>query len=330
MRIISLHLENFRQFYGKSALEFGHGKNSGITVVHGVNGSGKTSLLNAFKWVLYGTTDFDTGETTILNERALAETTLGDSVFLEVVLKFEHESSKYVVSRRQSYKRDSKELHATEIGKSVPKVSHVRSNGDYRESTNPENEINQLIPERMHSYFFFNGERIDRLANVSAGDEIRSAIRTLMGLELVERANDHLNRLVIKELRKEASENASPDFQALASELSKIIEEIEISESRKEQSQANIAGYQGELDAINADFEKISEVRAKVEKRKSLEQMNVMLTQELHQIGQELATLIAQSGALAFLKDTILSVKDVLDECRQRGELPSQYPKNVY
>ena len=62
MRILRLKIKNFRQFYGECELEFLSDDTSRITVIHGENGSGKTSLLNAFKWVLYGKTDFDTGE----------------------------------------------------------------------------------------------------------------------------------------------------------------------------------------------------------------------------------------------------------------------------
>ena len=323
MKITCLHLKNFRQFYGKSLIEFAHEENAGITVVHGENGSGKTSLLNAFKWVLYGTTDFDTGESTILNERALAETTVGATVPMEIRLEFEHESTKYVVTRTQNYKRDSKELKASEVGKSVPKVTCVDSKGQYRESANPANEINQLIPEKMHSYFFFNGERIDRLANVSASGEIQDAIRTLMGLELVERANDHLRRLVISELRKEASESASADYQQLSKEVAKKIEERDDYEDRRRQASANVEGFKRELSSINAAFQEISEIKIKVEKRNSLEQLNEMLVQELKEIEGDITELIAKSGSLAFLKDTMQSVKDTLDECRKRGELPS-------
>ena len=59
MKLISISLNNFRQFYGPQEITISQKSNQRITIIHGENGSGKTALLNAFKWVLYGRTDFD-------------------------------------------------------------------------------------------------------------------------------------------------------------------------------------------------------------------------------------------------------------------------------
>ena len=52
MRLISIQLCNFRQFYGKTPeITLGYGDRN-TTVIHGNNGAGKTTLMNAFTWVL--------------------------------------------------------------------------------------------------------------------------------------------------------------------------------------------------------------------------------------------------------------------------------------
>ena len=71
MKIESLSINNFRQFCGEVTLELSTDPDKNVTVVHGANGSGKTSLLNAFKWCFYGQTDFDTLNENILNEAAI-------------------------------------------------------------------------------------------------------------------------------------------------------------------------------------------------------------------------------------------------------------------
>ncbi len=322
MRIKRLLLRNFRQFYGDCVLEFELDDEARITVVHGENGAGKTSLLNAFKWVLYGSTDFDTGEKTILNELALSETQPGDVAELFLELEFDHEGASYTASRKQEYRRIGNALEAEAIGKSVPSLTWVDTSGKFHRSANPTSQINQLIPEKMHSYFFFNGERIEKLANVSASGEIRDAIRTLMGLEIVERASDHLGRLVIKELRKEASETASGDYRELLSRKEKALEANDDWEKMKRQAETNHAGFQEELDAINKNYEQISEVKAKAEQRKALEQENDKVKDDLEELRRSRMELIAQTGALAFLGDTVTAVSEKLEDCRRRGELP--------
>lgn len=322
MRIQRLKIKNFRQFYGECELEFLSDDSSKITVIHGENGSGKTSLLNAFKWVLYGKTDFDTGEQTILNELALSKISPGEVAELRIELQFEHEGSTYTVLRKLEFKRIGETLAAEPIGKSVPTMSWIDERGKYETAKNPVNRINQLIPEQMHSYFFFNGERIEKLANVSASGEIRDAIKTLMGLEIIDRASDHLGRLVIKDLRKEASETASADYRDLLEKSEKINGEIDQHKLERDTATKSSKGFQTELDAINASYEQIADVKAKAEQRRSLETEKATIESELEVLSQTRMELVSQTGALAFLSDTVTSVSDVLEECRKKGELP--------
>ena len=49
-------LYNFRQFYEEHTLFFGIKGSKKVTIIQGQNGSGKTALLNAFWWCLYGET----------------------------------------------------------------------------------------------------------------------------------------------------------------------------------------------------------------------------------------------------------------------------------
>src|SRR5688572_28166349 len=50
MIITTLSLKDFGIFYGLQSLSF----QPGLYVIHGRNGRGKTTLLNAVRWALYG------------------------------------------------------------------------------------------------------------------------------------------------------------------------------------------------------------------------------------------------------------------------------------
>jgi len=56
MKLERITLENFRQFSGKQRLEFALDEKRRVTVIHGANGAGKTSLFLAINWCLYGRT----------------------------------------------------------------------------------------------------------------------------------------------------------------------------------------------------------------------------------------------------------------------------------
>ena len=57
MRLQSIELTNFRQFKDEK-IQFAIDKNQNVTLIMGDNGSGKTSLAQAFFWCFYGTNSF--------------------------------------------------------------------------------------------------------------------------------------------------------------------------------------------------------------------------------------------------------------------------------
>ena len=53
MKFIKLTVNNFRQYKGLNEIEFSTDPEKNITVVYGPITTGKTTLLQAFNWVLY-------------------------------------------------------------------------------------------------------------------------------------------------------------------------------------------------------------------------------------------------------------------------------------
>ncbi len=56
MIINKLEMFNFRQYIGHQEVEFSTDPEKNVTVLIGVNTSGKTTIVRAFEWCLYGKT----------------------------------------------------------------------------------------------------------------------------------------------------------------------------------------------------------------------------------------------------------------------------------
>jgi hypothetical protein len=56
MQIKSIHLKDFRQFYGEQKLDFAIDTKKNVTLIHAENGVGKTTLLNSILWTFFGKT----------------------------------------------------------------------------------------------------------------------------------------------------------------------------------------------------------------------------------------------------------------------------------
>jgi len=321
MQLTSLDINNFRQFYGKQRIVLSKNKTQPITVIHGENGSGKTALLNAFKWVLYGKTDFDTQEK-LLNERIAYECSEGGISEVTVTLNFLYNDKNYQATRTQKYKKYNK-TETNEQGGNIFVLKYIDLDGKFINSHNPDTEIKQIIPEDLHSYFFFNGERIDKLANSSSSNEIRLAVKKMLGIEVIERAEKHLFKYVIKSFKNKLKEVAPDDLnKKLESEneeqtrLSSVEQELKCLKN-------NSSEFEKELNEIDKNLKDKKEIADLHKERLVLEDNLKILKNKRKEILLERKKCISKKGFLVFTDRIIQQTEHILEEKRKKGELPS-------
>ncbi|WP_270811859.1 AAA family ATPase [Hungatella effluvii] len=97
LRFEQLIINNFGPFKGVQELSFGD--KDGVTIIWGDNGQGKTTLLNAFRYALYGHIKDHHGSSAnflnLSNIEAVEEGIYGFSI----VLKMSNGSDKYILTR---------------------------------------------------------------------------------------------------------------------------------------------------------------------------------------------------------------------------------------
>ena len=323
MRIKSLELLNFRQFYGEQKINFSQDNNANVTIIHGENGSGKTALLNAFKWAFYGTTDFETKGSNLISERCLVEASKGDELKTSIVVEFSHEGRDYLASRVEFFKKQDG-LDYKNIGKSKLDLSWIGEDGAYKKSPNPTTHINQILPSRMHPYFFFNGERIEKLSNVESSPEIQQAIKGMMGIEIIERAGRHLSNYVIKDLKK--------DLKGLSTdELKDVMEEEGFYKDRVQEAEDKINSFSSEkrhyrtlLSDINKKLAAIGPIAELQKERESLDIEIKSINEKINTANKENLQYVSRYGFLSISRKMIDEVESILDEKRKKGELPAK------
>lgn len=97
MRLQSIELTNFRQFKDEK-IQFAIDKNQNVTLIMGDNGSGKTSLAQAFFWCFYGTNSF---QDKILLNRLVANNMIPNQKEMVCVRVYlEHKQEEYCVVRQ--------------------------------------------------------------------------------------------------------------------------------------------------------------------------------------------------------------------------------------
>lgn len=320
MKIKKIHFKNFRQFNGEHTIEFSVDAEKNITVIHGENGGGKTALLNAFKWAFYEVTDLDTGDSRLLNRQALVETPEGGEVELFVQVLFEHDGLNYEATRTQKFiKADDTEKKS---GAATLELSWTSPKDGYGRADNAEVRIKQILPKNLHTYFFFHGERIEKLASIDGTDQVREAVKNLMGIEVVERALNHLETRVKKHFSNEKKKFASPKDAELLQKIEDIDGKInnwkkEIVNHSKTMSQARI-----DIENIGQKIAENKETENLQKRRKEIEENIKFNKDSLNNLSLDNRRLINSKGFLAFFKSPAAEVSNILEDRRKKGELP--------
>ena len=320
MILVSLTLVNFRQYYGMQRIDFASSKDKSVTVIHGENGHGKTALLNAFSWCLYQHINLPNAEH-LLNEKAEAEIQLGQLGEASVALVFSDNGRTYAVTRTVIYQRNSGVRLELFSGPHLT-VTYIDETGTNQTSSNPQSTIDHMLPEEMRQYFFFDGERIDNLSKEDNTDEIQMAIKNLMGLEALERAVDHLQN-VKGRFRQEQKRLGSKELKALIEQEQEYLNGIDDGEKECKQLYANERALDQAIETIMNRLRTLEASEALQLERDGLLTRKRDVEQLIAKKEGDLKTKISTEGYLAFADSFLSRVADLLENRRQRGEIPA-------
>lgn len=219
MLIKSIELGNFRIFPGEQCIDFSTNEDRNVTIIMGDNGSGKTTLAQAFSWCLYGTTTFKKNDD-LLSFSVRDELSVGATAQVKVCLTLMHGETEYKISRFQDYRKDSP--GKVKADSPVLHISYKAQDGqaEYIEDEGKKKDlINEIIPSSISSYFFFDGERVEKMGNEiqnGRSKEFKVAVDNLLGLSAISEAIRHLkggSNMVIPSYTRDYNDKADEEYR---------------------------------------------------------------------------------------------------------------------
>jgi len=324
-------LSDFRQFAGKQPIRFATEGRQNVTVIHGFNGAGKTALLNAFTWVLYNSfsDDFLDGEENassvrLENEAAFAALEPGGCIRTSIELIFRDSGRKYTAERFIEVSKDENGTRRV-VTPATATLLYVDESGEQKESHNPDETLQRMLPTRLHPFFFFNGERIERLASPKAYQEIAGGVRTLLDIELFKRAEDHLEGDMSRRLRNEITSHAGDAGRELEAERAKVDGQFEAKVKESEQHERNLAALEEDRERIDAKLDTMADLANLLTRRKEAEKLEAEIKNSIRERRQDLARELSRNGYLWLVPDVLESAQQTLTAAREKGKLPSLY-----
>lgn len=209
MIIRKLELHNFGVYAGTNILKF-TGKKP-VVLIGGMNGRGKTTILEAVLLGLYGSNSIAYKESRYKSYGQYLKSyvnRLDGTCESYVELEFSVDNTDeevYTVKRNWDSKKQrvSERILVKKCGET--KDFLTKNWGMFIES---------LLPSALSSFFFFDGEKIAELAVEETSQQMKESIRAMLGISVLDVLNSDLDK-IIRSISKRKSENH--DLQELDS-----------------------------------------------------------------------------------------------------------------
>jgi DNA sulfur modification protein DndD len=251
-------VEDFNIFYGKQPLEL----TEGLYVIHGVNGRGKSTFLNAITWALFGEYTDGQGNTVtpkvMLNREAAKEGTTAFGVELHL------SDGEDKIRLRRSFDTAKPEAGVKLV---------VEKNGDMLNQDAGHELLRGLLDRDVSRFFLFDGEELRQYEQLlfGAGDgaaEVRRSIEHILGLPALTNAVEDLHAVAekfaadaTKEMRKE---KAARQAALLADQFEKDLEDANDDLAKLHEQ---LTGYQGEMKAATDLLQEYESSQALITKK---------------------------------------------------------------
>jgi DNA sulfur modification protein DndD len=318
MKLESMRLYNFRQFYGEQRIRFSVDKKKNVTIVNGVMGAGKTSLHRAFVWCLYGEWDEQTrGQ--IVNKRAINESPLNFKVETSVQMVFTHAGERYTAVRTLQVVKTSESTWQP-VGESGLSLTKITLSGQHETIRNAQNFLEFILPSSVSPYLFFDGEQIDEFVKPGHETKVKSAVRNVLRIEVLERARHHLDA-VARDYQKDLKSRASGRLQLLLAARESAQSELDDEQKRLEELRAEKGLANKQIEELNERLRQIESVKEWEEKRRGVQSQLQSCEKTRERIWAEVKDLINRSY-IQMSMPVILEATKLLDEKRERGEIP--------
>ncbi len=329
MRFDRIRLEQFK-CYDDADLRL----DNGVTVIHGLNGSGKSSLLEACFFALYGSKALD---------KTLDEVVTIGAEGAVVELWFTHAGESYHIERRLSVRKN---------GTKTTKAVLEGPEGTYEGARAVRNRVTELL--RMDTEAFVNcayvrqGE-VNKLINASPSDR-QDMLDDLLQLGKLEDYRERASQARVgvgrvrddkqgalsqidEQIEDKEEKNLHDQLNALQSELAEVAGDIERFETNREQAQETLSDAKSVLEEYEEKRAELEELESDItelrEKIQTTEQEREALAEQLSEVRDALQTATDRRDALLSEADIeeanaetveskIEAIEDDIEEVRER------------
>ena len=205
MIISKIVLRNFKSYFGENEFTF----KNGLNIISGSVGSGKTSLFEAFQWLIETRKDEFIESEFIINKAFEDESIRDEKTPVEVEVKLYFDTKdidsnnvENILSKKLIYKKIEDDLIPNEPELFLEYIDQIT--GNTITDDNPSSIIRKIksdfFPQNIREYILFKGENLNSLIDFNNSDTLRNAVDRISYLKYKLRLEQILHQ--IKEIKK--------------------------------------------------------------------------------------------------------------------------------
>lgn len=234
MKFREIILENIGLYVGRHSfnLETTPANGSNVVAILGHNGGGKTTFLDAIRLALYGRralgprTAQSTYEDHLLRKISATASSREATITLSFVRVENGQDVSYSVTRAWSARGRSVVETLDLVREGQPIFDLDRA--EYAQY------VEELVPFGLSQLFFFDGEKIQEIADEDGSAGLRDAIRSLLGLDII----DQLQTDLTVYTSRRADQNTSGNIERLLTGRETIEKELAAEQERRAELQS--------------------------------------------------------------------------------------------
>lgn len=324
MHFRRMTLRNFGPYKGEQTVDFTD--KSGVSIFWGNNGRGKTTLLNAFRYGLFGVVQRRNGILKNLSELENSVAAAEGHHGFEVILEMTNDCDSYKLTRQLALRDGVTEPAGEE---DYEKVLFLEKNGSILSPEDRDHELNMIMPEQVSRFFLFDAELLQEYeelleVDTSDGDQIKNAIEKILGVPVLQNGvadvEDCLSRYDHQKARAARADDKTVQFGQELETLSANIEEHQNIIKEKQAELSDLITKRGTLEGRMKETDKL---RNWIIKRNEAEKNKKKAEIELAEVQSKLRVTMKNAWK-GMLLTTVRDIRESIEKEEHKLESKKQ------
>ncbi len=252
MQLLSLKMKNYRRFDKETTIDFAAGDKN-VTIIRAENGAGKTGILMALLFGLFGTVKYEQFQIADDKDFMVSAPLLtnGKSAFCTVTVTFEEDGSEYEIQR--TIKANNTNGHILQDNNNVETRLFKEGIECSWGKKKIDNFMNSIIGENIRGFLFFDGVKYTDLFKQNdrnTKQELQKIIEKMLNINDLDKTVDAL-----KILAAQVSKGTGVS-QKTASDLAKANNELKVVQEGMKEATDDIQKLNNEIAKYEKEYEK--------------------------------------------------------------------------